>query len=100
MASQWRDSPEERLGRDNLPFRIPRHAAYQDAPEPDRCELILWMEADWRCEYWLRGESGAMRLFNGPDTILDVLVTDPIAALQEVRVWHDVVLHGGVPHHA
>jgi hypothetical protein len=53
--------------------------------------LILWIESDWHCEYWLRGESGAMRLFNGPDTILDVPVTHPIAAW----VWHDVVLHGG-----
>jgi hypothetical protein len=100
MASQWRDSPEERLARSNRPlFRIPRHA-YQDSPEQERCELILWIEADWHCEYWMRGESGAMRLLNGPDTILDVPVTDPIAALQEVRMWHDVVLHGGVPHHA
>jgi hypothetical protein len=48
MASQWRDSPEERLARSNRPlFRIPRHA-YQDSPEQERCELILWIEADWR----------------------------------------------------
>jgi hypothetical protein len=98
MASQWRDSREERLARsDNRLFRIPPHV-YQDSPEQERCELILWIEADWHCEYRMRGESGAMRLFNGPVTILEVPVTDPIAALQEVRVWHDVVLHGGVPH--
>ena len=99
MASQWRDSREERLARDNVLFSSLRQA-YHHAPEPERCELILWIEPDWRCEYWMRGESGAMRLFNGRDTILDVPVTDPIAALQEVRLWHDVVLHGGVPHHA
>jgi len=56
-------------------FRIPH--AYQDSPEQERCELILWIEADWHREYWMRGESGAMRLLNGPDTILEVPVTDP-----------------------
>ena len=97
MASLWRDHHEKRFVRpDTTLFRIPRHA-YQDAPEQERCELILWVEADWRCEYWLLGESGVMRLLNGGDTILEVPVTDAITALQDVRMWHEVVLHGEVP---
>jgi hypothetical protein len=64
------------------------------APEEERCELILWIEADWRCEYWLLGESGLMRLYSGPDTILEARVTDAIVALRDAQTWHDVVLHG------
>ena len=37
-----------------------------------------------------------MRLYNGPNTILEVLVTDAIAALRDAKMWHDVVPHGGV----
>ena len=77
--------------------REQRHAArLSDSPEQARCELILWIEADWRCEYWLLAESGVMRLYNGPDTILEVPVTDPIAALRDAKMWHEVVLHGSV----
>ena len=77
--------------------REERHAArLSDSQEQERCELILWIEAEWRCEYWLLGESGVMRLYNGPATILEVPVTDPIAALRDAKMWHDVVLHGGV----
>jgi hypothetical protein len=85
MASQWRDSSDARLtGSDNLLPRIPQNQL-QDSPERERCELILWIESNWRCEYWVCGESGAMRLFNRGNPILDVPVTDPIAALQEAR---------------
>lgn len=73
-------------------------ARLSDSPEHERCELILWIEADWRCEYWLLlPESGVMRLYNGPDTILEVPVTDPLAALRCAKMWHDVVLHAGCP---
>ena len=85
MASNNRVSREERLA-----------ARRSDSPEQERCELILWIEADWRCEYWLLAEAGVMRLYNGRDIILEVPVTDPIAALRDAKMWHNVVLHGGV----
>ena len=90
MPGNRRVSQEERLA-----------ARLSDSPEQERCELILWIEADWRCEYWLLlAQSGVMRLYNGPDTVLEVPVTDPIAALREAKMWHDVVLQGGVRHSA
>jgi hypothetical protein len=76
-----------------------RHA-YQTPGNKSGASWNLWIEADWRCEYWLLAESGLMRLYNGPDTILEVPVMDCIAALRDDKMWHDVVLHGGVRHRA
>jgi hypothetical protein len=90
---------DERLVRgEPILFRTPCDP-YLPPPEVERCELILWIEAGWRCEYWRLGESGKMRLLKGPDTIIDLPVTDPIAALHEVKVWHEVVRRGGEPNH-
>jgi hypothetical protein len=53
---------------------------------PDGCEAILWREGPHRCELWIIGGRGELRIFNSDQlTRVEALTSSGYARAQELR---------------
>jgi len=53
---------------------------------PDACEAILWREGPYRCELWIIGGRGELRIFNADQlTRVEALTPSGYARIRELR---------------
>ena len=61
---------------------------------PHGCAAILWREGPYRCELWIIGGRGELRIFNDDQlTRVEALTPSGYARIRELR--HQAIAHEG-----
>ena len=58
----------------------------------DEAHFTLWTEGAWRCEYWMAGGKGELRLYHDATLQRTHLVAGGEPALLMSREWRSLVL--------
>ena len=59
----------------------------------EECELWLWAEGSWRCEYWLVAKVGFLRLYDAYGLVKEARMTGT-RAMALASEWRAAVLRG------
>jgi hypothetical protein len=58
-------------------------------------EFTLWRSGRWRCEFWIVGEAGHLRVYYGERLERELVVTDAAASCARASEWRTAVERAG-----
>lgn len=64
-----------------------RNGKAAEAPRPARHEFTLWRHRTWRCEFWVVGDQGHLRVFEGRRLHRDEAIVDATESLTRASDW-------------
>ena len=69
---------------------MPRERGAGKSPQPSgpaRHEFTLWRHRSWRCEFWVIGTQGHLRVFDGKRMLRDEQIVDATKSLTLAEGW-------------